>query len=83
MMGWKSVGYQGLDRNACPLQWKGIREHVEKRIPDVEMVKLRDSNIDPKIRNAVTLYAPEGVQWYRELIATPVGGEYPPVAPWS
>jgi hypothetical protein len=23
MMGWKEVGYQGLDQNACPLQWKG------------------------------------------------------------
>jgi hypothetical protein len=22
MLGWKEVGYQGLDRNACPRQWK-------------------------------------------------------------
>jgi hypothetical protein len=83
MMGWKDVGYQGLDQNACPPQWKGIMEHVEQRIGAVTMVKLSDMEIDPKIRQAVSLYGNEGVQWYRDFMATPDGAEYPPAAPWS
>jgi hypothetical protein len=78
-----TVGYKGLDQNACPLQWKGIMEHVERRISNVTLVKLDEMDIDPKIRNAVSLYGNEGVQWYREFLATQDGAEYPPVAPWS
>jgi hypothetical protein len=83
MLGWKEVGYQGLDRNACPRQWKGIMEHVEQRIRGLEMVKLSEMAIDPKIRNAVSLYGNEGVQWYRDFMARPDGAEHPPTAPWS
>jgi hypothetical protein len=83
MMGWKEVGYQGLDQNACPLQWKGIMEHVEQRISWLTMVKLSEMDIDPKIRNAVSLHGYEGIQWYRDFMATPVGMEYPPAVPWS
>jgi hypothetical protein len=60
MMGWKSVNYEGLDRNACSLQWKGIMEHVEGRTRSFEMVKLSEMNIDPKIRDAVAQYGREG-----------------------
>jgi hypothetical protein len=83
MMGWKSVGYQDLDRNACPLQWKGIMEQVEQRLCNVTLVRLSEMEIEPKIQQAVSLYGQEGVQWYREFLATPDGAEYPPVAPWS
>jgi hypothetical protein len=82
MLCWKSVGYQGLDRSACPSQWKGIMEHVETRVDQVRMVKLSESDIGPRIKNAVVLFAREGINWYRELLATPVGGDYPPAAPW-
>jgi hypothetical protein len=83
MMSWKQVGYQGLDRNACPLQWKGIMEHVEQRMGNVTLVKASEMVVDPKIYQAVSLYGDEGVQWYPDFMATPVGGDYPPVAPWS
>jgi hypothetical protein len=83
MSGWKAVGYQGLDRNACPPQWKGIMGYVETRVYEVRMVKLSESDIEPRIRNAVILFAHEGIQWYREFLETPVGGDYPPAAPWS
>jgi hypothetical protein len=46
------------------------------------MVKLSESDIEPRILSAVVLFAHEGVSWYRELLATPVGGDYPPAAPW-
>jgi hypothetical protein len=78
MLGWQSVGYQGLDRKACPPQWKGIMNHVETRVDQVRMVKLSESDIEPKIRNAVALFTHEGVNWYREFLATPVGGDYRP-----
>jgi hypothetical protein len=58
-------------------------EHLEGRERGLKMVKPREMNIDPKIRNAVTLYANEGIQWYRESLATPVDGEGPPEAPRS
>jgi hypothetical protein len=83
MMGWKSVGYQRLDRNMCAFQWKGIMDHVEERLNEVNMVKSSESDIEEKIRNAASLYGLEGVQWCREFLATPVGGGYPPTAPWS
>jgi hypothetical protein len=83
MMGWKEVGYQGLDRNACPLQWKRIMEHVEQRIGNVTLVKSSEMVVDQKIRHAVSLYGDERVQWHRDFMATPDGAEYPPAVPWS
>jgi hypothetical protein len=56
---------------------------VETRVDQVRMVKLSESDIEPRIRNAVVLFAYEGIQWYREFLATPVGGDYPPALPWS
>jgi hypothetical protein len=83
MLGWKAVGHQGLDRNACPPQWKGIMGHVETRVDEVRRMKLSESDIEPRIRNAVVLFANEGINVYREFLATPVGGDYPPTAPWN
>jgi hypothetical protein len=57
MLGWKAVGYQGLDRSACPPQWKGIMEHVETRVDQVRMVKLSESDIEQKIRTPVVKFA--------------------------
>jgi hypothetical protein len=81
MMAWREIGYQGLDRDACPSQWKGIMEHVEQRIGVVTLVKFSDIIVDQKMHQAVSLHGEEGVQWYRELLATPLGNEYPPEAP--
>jgi hypothetical protein len=83
MLGWKSIDYQGLDRSVCSPQWKGIMKHVETRVDQVRMVKLNESDIEPRIRNAVVLFAHEGIPWYKDFLATPVGGDYPPAAPWS
>jgi hypothetical protein len=60
-----------------------IMEHVETRVDEVRMVKLSESDIEPRIKNAVILFAHEGVNWYHEFLATPVGGDYPPAAPWN
>jgi hypothetical protein len=81
MMAWREIGYKGLDRDACPSQWKRIMEHVEQRIGVVTMVKLSDIIVDQKMHQAVSMYGDEGVHWYREFLATPVGGEFPPAAP--
>jgi hypothetical protein len=81
MMAWREVGYKGLDRNACPFQWKGIMEHVEQRIGVVTMVKIQDIVIDQKMYQAVSMYGEEGIHWFRDWMATPVGGAYPPSAP--
>jgi hypothetical protein len=58
-------------------------KHVETRVDEVRMVKLRESDIEPRIRQAVILFAHEEIQWYKDFLATPVGGDYPPAAPWS
>jgi hypothetical protein len=81
MMGWREIGYKGLDPNDCMFQWKGIMEHVDQRIGTVTMVKIQEIVIDPKMYQAVSMYAEEGIHWYHEYMATPVGAEYPPAAP--
>jgi hypothetical protein len=58
-------------------------EHVETRVDEVRIVKLSESDIEPRIRRAAALFATEGISWYRGFLATPVGGDYPPGAPWS
>jgi hypothetical protein len=83
MLAWKSVGYQGLDRGACPYHWKGIMEHVETRLENVTLVRSGDSDIAERIRNAAILHGHEEVDWYREILATPVEGDYPSTAPLS
>jgi hypothetical protein len=54
-----------------------------RRVWTLTLVKLDEMDIDPKIRDAVSLYGNEGVQWYRDFMATPVGVDCPPEAPWS
>jgi hypothetical protein len=81
MMAWREIGYKGLDRSACPFQWKGIMEHVEQRIGAVTKVKIQEIVIDQKMHRAVSMYGEEGIRWYRGFLATPVGGDYPPAAP--
>jgi hypothetical protein len=60
VMAWREVGYKGLDRDACMFQWKGIMEHVERRIGIVTLVKISDMVIDPKMYQAVSMYAERG-----------------------
>jgi hypothetical protein len=47
----------------------------------VTLVKISEMEIDPKMYQAVSMYAEEGIHWYHEYMATPVGAEYPPAAP--
>jgi hypothetical protein len=81
MMAWRGIGSKGLDRDACPFQWKGIMEHVEQRIGVVTMVRISEIEIDQKLHQVVSMYGEEGIHWYHEFLATPVGAEYPPAAP--
>jgi hypothetical protein len=81
MLAWKSIGYQGLDRDACAYQWKGIMENMETRLANVTLVRSEESGITERIRNAAVKYGLEGVDWYRGFLETPDGAEYPPVAP--
>jgi hypothetical protein len=81
MLGWKVVGYEGLDRDACAYQWKGIMESVETRLANVTLVRSGDADIPESIKNAAEKYGHEGTDWYRRLLETPVGGDYPPTAP--
>jgi hypothetical protein len=80
-MAWREIGYKGLDRDACPFQWKGIMEHVEQRIGAVTMVRISEIELDQKMHRAVSIYGEEGIHWYHDVLATPVGAEYPPAAP--
>jgi hypothetical protein len=81
MLAWQSIGYQGLDREACPYQWKGIMEHVETRLSKVTLMRFGDTAITEGIRQAVEKFGEEGVDWYKRFLETPDGAEYPPVAP--
>jgi hypothetical protein len=53
MLEWQSIGCKGLDREACPYQWKGIMEHVETRLSKVTLMRIGDTAITEEIRNAV------------------------------
>jgi hypothetical protein len=81
MLEWQSIGYKGLDREACPYQWKGIMEHVETRLSKVTLMRLGDTPVTEGIRNAVMKFGEEGVDWYKRFLETLDGAEYPPVAP--
>jgi hypothetical protein len=81
MVEWQSIGYQGLDRAACPYQWKGIMEHVETRLSKVTMIRLSDTQVIEGIHKAVWKFGNEGIDWYTRFMETPDGAEYPPVAP--
>jgi hypothetical protein len=81
MLAWKAINYQGLDRDACAYQWKGIMESVETRLANVTLIRSGDADISESIKNAAEKYGHEGATWYRRLLETPVGGDYPPTAP--
>jgi ribonuclease HI len=81
MLGWQSVGYEGLDRKACPHQWREIMEHVETRLSKATLISTRDSPVREDLWNAVKKYGAEGIEWYKGFLETPDGAEYPPVAP--
>jgi hypothetical protein len=82
MMEWKSLHYQGLDRSACPYQWKGIMGVLKGLTRGLEMMKLETMVVDQAIVKAAVLYAQEGILWLREDIATPVDAVRRPEAPW-
>jgi hypothetical protein len=81
MLEWQSIGYEGLDRKACPYQWREIMEHVETRLSKVTLISTRDSPVREDLWNAVRKFGEEGIEWYKMFLETPDGAEYPPVAP--
>jgi hypothetical protein len=81
MLEWQSIGYEGLDRKACPYQWREIMEHVETRLSKVTLISTRDSPVREDLWNAVRKFGEEGIEWYKRFLETPDGAEYPPVAP--
>jgi hypothetical protein len=83
VMGWKAVDYQGLNLSKCSHQWRGTMEHMEGRGCVLIMTKPSDTDIEPRVREVVAQYAYEGVQWYKDFMATPLDGEGPAQAPWS
>jgi hypothetical protein len=72
MMQWKSVGYEGLDRDACQPQWKEIMGSPEGRTRGVVMVKLSECQVNPSILEALTLYGQEAIPRIQEDLALPV-----------
>jgi hypothetical protein len=81
MLEWQSIGYQGLDRKACPHQWREIMAHVETRLSKVTLISTRESPVREDLWNAVKKFGEEGIDWLKRFMETPVGAEYPPVAP--
>jgi hypothetical protein len=61
ILAWKSVGYEGLDRDACAYQWKGIMESAETRLANVTVIRFEESNITERIRNASVKYGRKGL----------------------
>jgi hypothetical protein len=56
-------------------------EGCEERLANVTLVRSGDTDILDNIKNAGLKYGHEGSGWYRRLLETPVGAEYPPAAP--
>jgi hypothetical protein len=79
MLGWKKVGYQGLDYDACPPQWKTIMGSVEGRTNGIGMFKSTD---DTQMHEAARMYAMEGIVMIEEGLALPVDAYRRPEAPW-
>jgi hypothetical protein len=83
MMEWQSIGYQGLDRKACPYQWREIMEHVETRVSKVTLISTGEMPVREDVRKAVQKFGEEGTDWFKRFMETPDVAEYPPVAPIS
>jgi hypothetical protein len=79
MMGWKRVGYQGLDRDACLPQWKAIMGSVEERTSGVGVFKSEENSLS---HAAARMYAAEAIEWIEEELALPVDAYRRPEAPW-
>jgi hypothetical protein len=44
MLACKSIGYEGLDRDACAYQWKRIMESAETRVANVTVIRSEECN---------------------------------------
>jgi hypothetical protein len=82
MMQWKSVGYEGLDRDACPPEWKETMGGLEGRTRGVMMLKLRECQVNPSIVEALRLDRQEAIPRLQEDLALPVDAYHRPEAPW-
>jgi ribonuclease HI len=60
MLEWQSIGYEGLDRKACPHQWREIMEHAETRLSKVTLISAGEAPVREDIRNAVKRFGEEG-----------------------
>jgi hypothetical protein len=83
MLEWQSIGHQGLDRKACPYQWREIMAHVETRLAKVTLIRASEVPVLEGVQKAVLKFGQEGIEWYQRFLETPDGAEYPPVAPIS
>jgi hypothetical protein len=79
MMAWKRVGYQALDYDACPHQWKTIMRSIEERTGGIGIFKCRD---DTQLHEAARMYAMEGIDRIEEDLALPIDEYRRPEAPW-
>jgi hypothetical protein len=83
MMDWKAKRYQGLDRDACPPQWKGIMGSLEGRTQGVTVAKITERLTDSTMLDAIKAYATEAVPRLEEDLTLPVDAYRQPEAPWS
>jgi hypothetical protein len=83
MMGWKSRGYQGLDRNTCMPQWSRIMRMIEEENWQVCVVNIDESSTISAVLEAAQPYATEGLQRLQEDRMTMVDSYRQPEAPWS
>jgi hypothetical protein len=81
MLAWKSIGYEGLDRKACPHYWQDIMGHAETRLSKVTMMSASEMLVREDLRSAIQKFGMEGIEYYQRWMETPDGAEYPPVAP--
>jgi hypothetical protein len=79
MMQWKSIGYKGLDYDACPPQWKKIIGSIEGRTGGIGIFK---STEDIQLHEAARMYALEGIERLEEDLAFLVDAYRRPEAPW-
>jgi hypothetical protein len=83
MLQWKEVGYQGLDRDACPPQWAGIMMGLVGKTQGLAMVKFEERTMDSTMMDAVRLCAMEAIPQLEEDLVDPIDGYHQPEAPWA
>jgi hypothetical protein len=79
MMGWKRIGYQGLDCDACAPQWKTTMGSVEESTGGIGVFKSEDNTL---LHEAARMYAMEGIERTDAALASPSDGYRRPEAPW-